>query len=151
MKSKLILSALFISLLALSSCQSREEKVISKLDSLSERIEKDGSNFDADDWEEAIEDFADIHEEMQDCEFTKEQLRELGKKEGKVSAILAKEGSKALGREFKNFIGNFGAFAKGLKEGAESAYDEEEFKDIGNDIMNDLKEIEEDWKEELNQ
>ena len=90
MKSKLILSALFISLLALSSCQSREEKVISKLDSLSERIEKDGSIFDADDWEEAIEDFADIHEEMQDCQFTKEQLRELGKKEGKVSAILAK-------------------------------------------------------------
>ena len=59
MKSKLILSALFISLLALSSCQSREEKVISKLDSLSERIEKDGRIFDADDWEEAIEERRD--------------------------------------------------------------------------------------------
>ena len=147
MKSKLILSALFISLLALSSCQSREEKVISKLDSLSERIEKDGSNFDADDWEEAIEDFADIHKEMQDCEFTKEQLRELGKKEGKVSAILAKEGSKALGREFKNFLGNFGAFAKGFKEGAEENVSEEDFNDVEEELKSTLKDIEDEWKE----
>ena len=147
MKSKLILSALFISLLALSSCQSREEKVISKLNSLSERIEKDGSNFDADDWEEAIEDFADIHKEMQDCEFTKEQLRELGKKEGKVSAILAKEGSKALGREFKNFLGNFGAFAKGFKEGAEENVSEEDFNDVEEELKSTLKDIEDEWKE----
>ena len=147
MKSKLILSALFICLLVLSSCQSREEKVISKLDSLSERIEKDGSIFDADDWEEAIEDFADIHEEMQDCEFTKEQLRELGKKEGKVSAILAKEGSKALGREFKNFLGNFGAFAKGFKEGAEENVNEDDFNEVGNEISNALQEFENQLKD----
>ena len=147
MKSKLILSALFICLLVLSSCQSREEKVISKLDSLSERIEKDGSIFDADDWEEAIEDFADIHEEMQDCEFTNEQLRELGKKEGKVSAILAKEGSKALGREFKNFLGNFGAFANGFKEGTEENVNEDDFNEVGNEISNALQEFENQLKD----
>ena len=141
MKTKFILSTLFISLLTLTSCQSREEKVISQLDRLSERIEKDGNNFDAEDWEEAIEDFAEIHEDMQDCEFTKEQLRELGKKEGKVSAILAKEGSKALGREFKNFLGNFGAFAKGFKEGAEENVSEEDFNEVGNDISNALQEF----------
>ena len=82
MKVKFIITALVTSALSLTSCKSREEKVINKLDNLSERIERNGSKFDAEDWEEAIEDFADIHEEMQDCEFTKEQLRELGKKEG---------------------------------------------------------------------
>lgn len=147
MKTKFILSTLFISLLTLTSCQSREEKVISQLDRLSERIEKDGNNFDAEDWEEAIEDFAEIHEDMQDCEFTKEQLRELGKKEGKVSAILAKEGSKALGREFKNFLGNFGAFAKGFKEGAEENVSEEDFNEVGNDISNALQEFENQLKD----
>ena len=147
MKTKFILSTLFISLLTLTSRQSREEKVISQLYRLSERIEKDGNNFDAEDWEEAIEDFAEIHEDMQDCEFTKEQLRELGKKEGKVSAILAKEGSKALGREFKNFLGNFGAFAKGFKEGAEENVSEEDFNEVGNDISNALQEFENQLKD----
>lgn len=147
MKVKFIITALVTSALCLTSCKSREEKVINKLDNLSERIERNGSKFDAEDWEEAIEDFADIHEEMQDCEFTKEQLRELGKKEGKVSAILAKEGSKALGREFKNFLGNFGAFAKGFKEGAEENVSEEDFNEVGNDISNALQEFENQLKD----
>ena len=147
MKTKFILSTLFISLLTLTSCQSREEKVISQLDRLSERIEKDGNNFDAEDWEEAIEDFAEIHEDMQDCEFTKEQLRELGKKEGKVSAILAKEGSKALGREFKNFLGNFSAFANGFKEGTEENVNEDDFNEVGNEISNALQEFENQLKD----
>lgn len=147
MKVKFIITALVTSALCLTSCKSREEKVINKLDNLSERIERNGSKFDAEDWEEAIEDFADIHEEMQDCEFTKEQLRELGKKEGKVSAIIAKEGSKALGREFKNFLGNFGAFAKGFKEGAEENVSEEDFNEVGNDISNALQEFENQLKD----
>ena len=147
MKAKFIITALVTSALSLTSCKSREEKVINKLDNLSERIERNGSKFDAEDWEEAIEDFADIHEEMQDCEFTKEQLRELGKKEGKVSAIIAKEGSKALGREFKNFLGNFGAFAKGFKEGAEENVSEEDFNEVGNDISNALQEFENQLKD----
>ena len=147
MKVKFIITALVTSALCLTSCKSREEKVINKLDNLSERIERNGSKFDAEDWEEAIEDFADIHEEMQDCEFTKEQLRELGKREGKVSAIIAKEGSKALGREFKNFLGNFGAFAKGFKEGAEENVSEEDFNEVGNDISNALQEFENQLKD----
>ena len=147
MKVKFIITALVTSALCLTSCKSREEKVINKLDNLSERIERNGSKFDAEDWEEAIEDFADIHEEMQDCEFTKEQLRELRKKEGKVSAIIAKEGSKALGREFKNFLGNFGAFAKGFKEGAEDSVSEEDFNEVGNEISNALQEFENQLKD----
>lgn len=147
MKVKFIITALVTSALCLTSCKSREEKVINKLDNLSERIERNGSKFDAEDWEEAIEDFADIHEEMQDCEFTKEQLRELGKKEGKVSAIIAKEGSKALGREFKNFLGNFGAFAKGFKEGAEENVNEDDFNKVENDISNALQEFENQLKD----
>ena len=147
MKVKFIITALVTSALCLTSCKSREEKVINKLDNLSERIERNRSKFDAEDQEEAIEDFADIHEEMQDCEFTKEQLRELGKKEGKVSAIIAKEGSKALGREFKNFLGNFGAFAKGFKEGAEENVSEEDFNEVGNDISNALQEFENQLKD----
>lgn len=147
MKVKFIITALVTSALCLTSCKSREEKVINKLDNLSERIERNGSKFDAEDWEEAIEDFADIHEEMQDCEFTKEQLRELGKKEGKVSAIIAKEGSKALGREFKNFLGNFGAFAKGFKEGAEENVNEDDFNEVENDISNALQEFENQLKD----
>ena len=69
------------------------------------------------------------------------------KKEGKVYAILAKEGSKALGKEIKNFLGNFGAFAKGFKEGAEENVNEDDFNEVGNEISNALQEFENQLKD----
>lgn len=130
----------------LVSCKTKEEDVIGKLDRLAERIDKNGSRFDADDWEEAIEELADIHEEMEDCDFTREQLLEFGRKEGQLTVILAKEGSKALGNAFFDFIGNFGAFTRGFVEGAESAYDKEEFEQIGRDFDQKMNNLKDDWE-----
>ena len=102
-------------------------------------------------YDEALEELEEIHDDMGDCEFTKEQLKAVGRADGKLTIIITKQAAKAMGRDVGTLMKNISSYAKGFKEGAESAYDEEEFKDIGNDIMNDLKEIEEDWKEELNQ
>ena len=64
MKTKVFLITILTGLLSLTSCKSNEEKVISDLASLSERIEKHGNDFLAEDWEEALEDLADIHEDI---------------------------------------------------------------------------------------
>ena len=150
---RVLLTTIFtlFAMITLSSCQSQEERVVSRIEKLSARIDADGKNFSPEDWEEALEELEEIHDDMGECEFTKEQLKAVGRADGKLTIIITKQAAKAMGRDVGTLMKNISSYAKGFKEGAESAYDEEEFKDIGNDIMNDLKEIEEDWKEELNQ
>ena len=149
MKSyKSIISVLtVIAFCILTSCQSREEKAINKLNHLSEQIEADGKNFDAKDWEDAIEDFEKIHEDMQDCKFTSEQLQEVGRTEGRLYAIIAKESAKVLGNGFSNAIQQFSSFAKGFKEGAEENFDEDAIEDALDKISNAFKSIEDEWDE----
>ena len=146
MREKIIIASLALSLFALTSCKSNEEKVINNLERLSERIEKHGNEFDGYDWEEALEDLADIHEDIQDCDFTNEQLKELGKVEGKLSAIIAKEGSKALGHSISDAIKSFGSFASGFKEGVEENVSEEDFVAPANEISDALKAVEQELK-----
>lgn len=133
--------------LVLSSCRSYEDRVITKLNHLSERIDADGKNFDADDWEDAMEELADIHEEMTDCDFTPEQLKEVGRADGRLSAIIAKEGAKSLGREASSFLKSISSYAKGFQEGAQENVNEEDFNEVGDQIMSTLKDIEDEWKE----
>ena len=146
MKTILCKFALFFGMLMLISCQSPEKKVIHRLDRLSERIEKDGKNFDADDWAEALEDLADIHDDLQDCDFNAEQLKEIGKAEGRLAAIIANEGSKAVGREFSNAMKSVGSFMKGFREGAEENLDADAIEEAGDEISNSLKDIEDAFK-----
>ena len=146
MKTKVFLITILTGLLSLTSCKSNEEKVINNLERLSERIEKHSNEFDAYDWEEALEDLADIHEDIQDCDFTNEQLKELGKVEGKLSAIIAKEGSKALGHSLSDVIKSFGSFASGFKEGVEENVSQEDFVEPANEISDALKAVEQELK-----
>ena len=133
-------------LCTLGSCQSREERAISRLNSLARSIDKNGENYTVDDWAEAMEDLADIHEDMADCEFSKEQLKELGQVDGRLSIIIAREGAKALGKETVTFIDRFNSFAVGFREGAESEYDEDDFNQIEEDFNNELDSIANDWE-----
>ena len=146
-KRYLITAFAVVVLLTLMSCQSYEEGVIHKLNNLSERIDKDGKNFDADDWEEALEELADIHEDMTDCEFTPEQLKEVGRADGRLSAIITKQAAKALGHEVSDAIKGISSYAKGFKEGAEGNIDEDDFNDVVDEIGSLLKSVGEDWKE----
>lgn len=134
-------------LLSFSSCKSKEEKVISRLENLSERIDKNGHKFDDEDWVEAFEDLEDIHEDMEDCEFTQEELKKVGRADGRLTAIIAREGAKSLGREASSFLRNFSSFAKGFQEGAQENFKEENFNDIEKELNGTLKDIEDEWKE----
>lgn len=143
--SVFVIAVIAISLL--SSCQSYEDRVITKLNHLSERIDEDGKNFDADDWEEAMEELADIHEEMTECDFTPEQLKEVGRADGRLTAIIAREGAKALGHGFSDAIKSLGIYAKGFQEGAEEKINGEDFNDVVNEINDAVESVKEEWKE----
>lgn len=146
-KKNYFYAAFFVGLLCLASCQSKEEKVISDLNGLSEYIEKNGQDFDARDWKEVLEEWENIHQEMEECEFTKKQLQEVGRADGKLTAVFAKEGAKAFGRNFFSILEDFSLFAEGFQEGVmEDDHQEEDFDAIGDQIISTLKEIEDGWK-----
>lgn len=100
-----------------TSCQSDEKRTIKDLKKLATKVEKNHSKYDADDWADALEDYEEIHEDMKYCDFTNEQLREIGRIDGKLAMILTREYSKALGKGLNNLIGGATAFTQGLVEG----------------------------------
>jgi hypothetical protein len=134
MKKTLISISLLLAVITLSSCKSHEERVVNRIEKLSARIASDGKNFTPEDWEEALEELEEIHDDMGDCEFSKEQMREVGRADGKLTMIITKQAAKSMGRDFGTLMNSLGSYAKGFKEGAESEYDEKEFEDIGKEF-----------------
>lgn len=136
----LVLSVAFI------SCKPNEERVVDRLNRLSERVQKDGAKWDQDQWADALEELEEIHEDMEDCEFTPAQLRALGRVEGRLTVVIMTEGAKKLGKELIPFMEGAGAFMKGYQEGAESmqGYSEEELKQLGTNLNQEMERIQKD-------
>ena len=105
----------------LTSCQSKEERVLSNLEKLSMRIESNSQSFDDEDWDAVFVEYEQLHEEAMQCDFTQEQIKELGRVEGKLAAKLTKERAKSLGRDVRNLLETgknyFDGFMEGLKDG----------------------------------
>ena len=128
-----------------SGCRPHEERVMDRLDRLSEKIQKNGEKWGVNEWADALEELEDIHFDMEDCEFTPEQLRALGRVEGKLTVIIMTEGAKKLGNELIPFLEGAGAFMKGYKEGTESMqdYSEGEFEKLGTQMSQEIERINE--------
>ena len=118
MKTK-VLSFLIILFTAyvLTSCQTKEERVISNMEKLAELIESDGESFNNEDWNDVFVEYEQLQEEATQCEFTQEQIKELGRVEGRLAAKLTKERAKNLGRDFKNLLESGKGFVEGFVEG----------------------------------
>ena len=79
MKTKQLLIMAFVALaptFILISCQSREERIISRYESLCEKIEED-DDFDTDDMKECTEQYNEIMNDSEGCNFTSEQQAQL--------------------------------------------------------------------------
>lgn len=119
-----IFSILF--LMTLSSCQTKEERVIQKMESLSARIEKDGENFEKEDWDVALQEYQQLQKDAADCDFSSEQLRELGRVEYKLTATMTREGAKSFGRSIGDALQNSGQVIQGVLEGLSESIQSEE-------------------------
>ena len=109
MKRLHLLPLLLASILCFTSCYYSTDP-ISRLRSLCESIETDGSNFSKDDWEGVIAEYEDIQQELANSEFSQEELKEIGRLEAR---FYVKAGSK-LG----------GAYMRGVKSEIEGIIEE---------------------------
>lgn len=138
---KIHLFALVFVAISISSCQSQEEKAIDKLDTLVERVEKNGNDYSADDWKAVVKDLEAINKEMENYDYSKEELKEIGRKEGRIMVMMTQEAAKYLKNNYQSILEGVGSFAKGIKEGVESELDEEKMEQIGDDIEKGLNNI----------
>jgi len=148
-KLLMLVAVAIVSVFTLMSCQSREERVISRIESLCDEIDDD--DFDSDDIERIVEEFQELREDAQDCNFTSEQQKRLIKATGKVSAAMAKKMPglllKSGGSLLKNAMDFAGGFADGFAEGVGDDLDEA-MEDL-DDAMDDLDEAMDEMNEEF--
>lgn len=126
--------------ISLSSCKSKEERVIDQLNTLTEKVEKNSSTWDGEQWEKAMEDLEKIHQQMGDCEFTDEQLRTLGEVEGRLTTVIVSEGAKSIGKSVGSFLKGAGSYLKGFQEGVEEG-SEESLEEIENYVNSALDKL----------
>ena len=125
MKKNLFIAILLCVLtLSITSCQSKEDKVLSDLESVYNRL-NDSENFTDADWTELLTEYEVIHEEAQTCEFSYEQKKELGRIEGKIMSKITERKSEELGSEIGNLINSGGAIIGGFFEGLQEELEKE--------------------------
>ena len=113
----------------MTSCQTKEEKVINKLKALAERVESKADSFTESQWENIYSEFESLQTQTKECEFTTEQLKEVAKAEAELTAAIAKQKAKEVGNDIKGAIedgkevlnGIFDGIKEGLGGGDEAA------------------------------
>ena len=125
MKKNLFIAILLCVLtLSITACQSKEDKVLSDLESVYNCL-NDSENFTDADWTELLTEYEVIHEEAQTCEFSYEQKKELGRIEGKILSKITERKSEELGSEIGNLINSGGAIIGGFFEGLQEELEKE--------------------------
>ncbi|MBR5070211.1 MAG: hypothetical protein IKX25_12515 [Bacteroidales bacterium] len=110
-----------VAVMLLVSCKSKEERVLDRLQTMSEQIQKNGDNFSKEDWEKLYKEYSDIHAKILNKEynFTDEQMRELGKLEGKIGKAFVKHSMSDFGKAADELIKKGSEFLKGILESDE--------------------------------
>ena len=101
----------------MASCQSKEEKFISQLEDICEMVEDE--DFAIEDYEKVSQNYEKILSGASDCDFTTEQLKEIGKLQGRITVALTKQSMKGAGNFFKGMMEGAKGMVEGITEGLE--------------------------------
>lgn len=126
-----IFSVLVIALSAVifASCQSKEEKVISHLQDIEKTLNE--KTFEGDDLEAICQEFKDVMELANECEFTPEQKKEVGALAARITVAAGKQSMNQLGGFLKGAVD----YGKGFMDEMEES-GSDELEDAVNEISN---------------
>lgn len=99
-------------MMIMASCQSKEEQVISQLEDICEIVESD--DFTSEDFDAFNEKYQKITSSLNECEFTNEQLQEIGKLQGRIASAMAKQSLKSAGDILNGVVNAGKGFIEGL-------------------------------------
>lgn len=119
MKKHLLLVATAILALTLGACRSKDQRIIDRIDRLTERIQNDSENLDKADWDKILQDISDIHDQINDNDFTPEEMQAIARAEGQLMGAMAREGVKAVKTGMSDALETINDFANGFLEGLE--------------------------------
>lgn len=122
-----LIMTIVLGALMMVSCKSKEEKVIDSLKSITEKVEKEGGSWNSEQWDKAINEIEEINNYAQTCNFSSDQIREMGRLEGRLSGALIQAYSKAFASELGVYMEAAGAFLDGLDESAGGLFDDFDF------------------------
>ena len=121
MKKAIQILTLCLLVAFMTSCQTKEEKVINKLQALAERVESKADSFTDSQWESIYSEFESLQTQTKECDFTTEQLKEVAKAEAELTAAIAKQKAKEVGNDIKDAINEgkevLNGIFDGIKEG----------------------------------
>ena len=108
-------------ILLLMGCSDEKTDALNDLEAITEEITTKSANYTQEDWDIAENQFGLICEELEQYEFTDEQLKHIGKLKGKCTAVFAcKKAS-----DFKNSLHRIGKEVEGFIEGISGGLEEE--------------------------
>lgn len=105
----------------MTSCQTKEERVINRMNELADRIENQTGSFTDEEWESINSDFEMLKAQAQECNFTSEQRTAYTKAETEVTTAIIKQRATEVGNGIKDAIDQgkdmFNGIIDGIKEG----------------------------------
>ena len=122
MKKAIKVFALCLLVAFMTSCQTKEEKIIKNFNALAERVEKQSDSFTDSQWENIYSEFESLQTQAKDCDFTAEQLKEVSAAEAELTAAIAKQKAKELGNDISDLINEGEEIVNGVIEGFKEGF-----------------------------
>ncbi len=119
---------LFLVLLLVLSC-AREESVISDYRDLAKELKDNSSEYTKKDWENVINRYEKLEKEVELCEFSPKERKELNRLRGQCAAYVLKSVTKQAKYQMEDAIEQFSDMAEGFKE----VFEEEDIDSLFND------------------
>lgn len=106
---------IIILLLLLCSCN-REESTLSDYRSLVNELKTNSSNYDEEDWKNAIAKFEKIEKKAEKCDFSPKERKEINKLRGQCAAYMLKAITKQATTQIKDAMEGISDMAEGFNE-----------------------------------
>lgn len=101
-------------------CQTKQHNAVADLLRFRTELKANCEYYTADDWEDAIEEFAELCKELDKMDLTREERLEVNKVIGEITGCIATVAAQEVSDTMQDISEEIGAFVKGFEDTFES-------------------------------